>query len=319
MSNLAPARPGPSPSEAFARAAYGLLARVPAPSALATRMTTPGTYEAYTHERLHFLLDRAAVPGSWFVPHAPAGGTVLLLHGALTFALPPYAHCVEALLARGLRVLAIELDGHGENPRAFTAQGVAECAPAALRYLYGRPDVDAGRVGMLGVSLGGACALHAMANDPAVKAAVTVCTPLELKPGHPVQQALEFSGVATPGGLQMLAAMPAQHLMAFLEETMRVEGGALHMLDPRTPVAVNEAVRHLDPLGSAAALGDRPYMAVHGEWDTVAPADHARALHARASGPRELVVSAMRNHFTIMWCPRAMGAAADFLAKHLHA
>ena len=318
MQELVRARQDRSPSEAFARAAYGLLARVPAPSDLATRMTTPGRYASYDHERLHFPLGRAALPGSWFTPHAPSGGTVLLLHGALTYALPPYAHAVEALLAKGLRVLAIELDGHGENPRAFSPAGVAECAPAALRHLYGRDDVDPARVGIFGVSLGGACGLRAMAQDPAVKAMVSVCTPLTLAAGDPVQQTLEFSGVATPGGLQMLAAMPARHLMAFLEETMRVEGGdRLHMLDPRTPVLVDEAVQRLDPLGAVAALGDRPYMAVHGGWDTVAPADHARSLHARAAGPRELVISPMRNHFTIMWCPKAMGAAAGFLATHL--
>lgn len=313
----------PSLNEIVARAAYGLASRVPAASPMADRVQVPGTYETHALERARIPRDDGTadfLPGSLFTPRERSGGTVLLLHGAVTWALPPYAACIEALLARGLRVLAIELDGHGENPRAFAPAGVGTNAPAALRWLAARPDVDAARLGVMGVSLGGACALRATADDPAVRAVVTVCTPLALKPANPVQQVVEFSsGTFTPAGIAMMATMPAKHLMAFLEDGIRVEGHAapLHMLDARTPLLVDEAVKGLDPLGSAARLGDRAYLAIHGDWDTVAPADHARRLHAAATGPRDLVVSAARNHFTIMWCPRAMGAAADWFVRHL--
>lgn len=308
-------------NELVARAAYGVIGRLPAPSPLADRVQQPGTYETHALERVRIPRGDDFIPGSLFTPRERSGGTVLLLHGALTYALPPYAHCIEALLARGLRVLAIELDGHGENPRAFAPTAVAENAPTALRWLMARPDVDAERVGAMGVSLGGACALHAATEVERLKAVVTVCTPLSLRPAEALQQVVEFtSGVVTPGGIQMLATMPAKHLMAFLDEAMRVAGDGpreLHMLDPRTPLLVNEAVQRLDPLACVARLGDRPYLAIHGEWDTVAPAAHARTLHAAAPGPSELLVSPMRNHFTIMWCPRAMGAAADWFTRHL--
>jgi len=79
----------------------------------------------------------------------------------------------EALRARRYEVLLIELRGHGERPGPCTL-GVRE-AEDALQALAWARGCEAGsprRVGVLGLSMGGAVACQVAARDPDVRAVV---------------------------------------------------------------------------------------------------------------------------------------------------
>ena len=131
-----------------------------------------------------------AVPGYLLSP--PAGGpkngsgaAVCVVHGAGDTKTSFKWRLVQALLAEGLIVLTIDLPGHGDDrDRALIYPTVLSAIPAALRFLRRQPGVR--RVGLLGISLGGAVAIRSLADHrPAepdlVDALVIMETPVQLK------------------------------------------------------------------------------------------------------------------------------------------
>jgi dipeptidyl aminopeptidase/acylaminoacyl peptidase len=98
---------------------------------------------------------------------------VLLLHG--------YTACKDDMLshaaflhAAGYSLLLLDLRACGESQGSVVTLGgrEREDVAAALAYLRTRPDVDADHLGILGLSLGGALAILAACDMPAVRAVV---------------------------------------------------------------------------------------------------------------------------------------------------
>jgi dipeptidyl aminopeptidase/acylaminoacyl peptidase len=110
----------------------------------------------------------------WHVPKPPV---VILIPGldSVKEELHLYG---EDFLRRGVAVLA--LDGPGQGEMEFTHRMRFDYeVPVrhAISYLENRTDVDAGRVGLMGVSLGGYYAPRAAAYDHRVKAAIANAGP----------------------------------------------------------------------------------------------------------------------------------------------
>lgn len=81
----------------------------------------------------------------------------------------------EDLLRRGMAVLAIDGPGQGEMEFEQPMRPDYEVAVRyAIDYLEQRADLDAGRVGLIGVSLGGYYAARAAAHEPRLKGAVGI-------------------------------------------------------------------------------------------------------------------------------------------------
>jgi pimeloyl-ACP methyl ester carboxylesterase len=108
----------------------------------------------------------------WYVP-SRNGAAVAVIHGTGSNRLGVADHA--RLLARhGYGVLLFDLQGHGGSEGRSTSVPARfhEDADAALAYLHRRPDVRAGRIGVIGVSLGGEVAIEAAARDAAWRATV---------------------------------------------------------------------------------------------------------------------------------------------------
>jgi 2,6-dihydroxypseudooxynicotine hydrolase len=87
----------------------------------------------------------------------------------------------EAFLARGLATLAFDGPGMGETFHRMSM--VAEPRPmgvAILNYIETRPELDPGAVAIMGMSLGGHCAIRMAAHDPRVKAVAAVSPPFSV-------------------------------------------------------------------------------------------------------------------------------------------
>lgn len=86
----------------------------------------------------------------------------------------------NVFLARGMATLAFDGPGQGEGEYDFAIRGDYEVAVAAVvDYVGTRSDVDAGRIGLWGVSLGGYYAPRACAFESRIKACIALSGPFE--------------------------------------------------------------------------------------------------------------------------------------------
>ncbi len=112
----------------------------------------------------------------WHTPKAPV---VILVPGldSVKEELHVYG---DDFLARGMAVLAIDGPGQGEMEFTHPLRHDYEVPVGyALDYLAARDDVDAQRVGLMGVSFGGQFAVRSAAYEPRLKAVIENCGPYD--------------------------------------------------------------------------------------------------------------------------------------------
>jgi len=86
----------------------------------------------------------------------------------------------DDFLRRGIAVLAIDGPGQGEMEFEFPLRHDYEVPVMyAVDYLEGRPDVDAKRVGLMGVSFGGQFVVRAAAFEQRIRATIENCGPYD--------------------------------------------------------------------------------------------------------------------------------------------
>ena len=110
--------------------------------------------------------------GGWFLPGRERAA-VILAHG-LNGSCSTLLYHIEFLFKAGFSVLAIDLRAHGRSHGDTCTYGMLEANDVlgALDYLRTRPEVDPGRIGALGISLGAQSALRAALQDPGLRALV---------------------------------------------------------------------------------------------------------------------------------------------------
>jgi fermentation-respiration switch protein FrsA (DUF1100 family) len=189
----------------------------------------------------------------WWLPSVEAKGTVLHLHGNAAN-ISNHLPLVAWLPAAGFNVLMLDYRGFGRSEGKPTLDGVVDDALAALRHLRTRRDVDAGRLIVLGQSIGGATALRMLAADRAgVKLAV-------------IDSAFaSYRGIARDAALQSVVLAP---FLPFV----------LPLLPPRE----RDPVAMLDRL-------DLPLLFVHGTADAVIAYKHSEQMFAAAREPKRLI------------------------------
>lgn len=99
---------------------------------------------------------------------------LIICHGAGEFK-ENYTEMAQALANRGIACLALDMHGHGDSggvPFQIDMTEWTADVRAALDFLEGREDLDAARVGVLGLSSGGTAILEAAVLDPRIKAVI---------------------------------------------------------------------------------------------------------------------------------------------------
>ncbi|GJM19404.1 MAG: alpha/beta hydrolase [Phycisphaeraceae bacterium] len=136
-------------------------------------VTPPGV------EDVEFASADGTTLHGWFMPAfdaAPGERRPVVLHAHGNAGHVGWHAGFSAFLReRGVHVLLFDYRGYGRSDDARqTRRALLDDTRAALACLRARPDVDADRIGMYGVSLGGAFALPAAAEDTSVRAVVTL-------------------------------------------------------------------------------------------------------------------------------------------------
>lgn len=210
----------------------------------------------------------------WWIPAeagiGPAGPTVVLAHGWSSNKSDLLDRA--ALLHGRYNLLMLDFRNHGQSERADTTQGLREAGD--LRAMLDWLEASKGptEVVVLGVSMGGASALAAAADDPRIDAVIAESTHATL--ANAVQARLEAGGYpfSIPGNWAALL-------------------GALM----RTGVDMSAA----DPLQAIDNLDDRPLLLISGGQDrSIGPGDAESLLAAAtdAGSPAELEVCATAGH-----------------------
>jgi dienelactone hydrolase len=192
----------------------------------------------------------------------------------------------EPFLARGIAVLAIDGPGQGEAEYDVPIAGDYErAARAACDWIETRPDLDAGRIAMWGVSLGGYYAPRATAYEKRIKACIALSGPFEWK--------------------EIWSALPL-----LTREAFRVRSHCATEAD---------ALRHAATLSmrDAAPRITCPIYIVTGREDRLVPASHAERLAQAVRGPVELLIVEDGGHNANNRPYRYRSQTADWLAGTL--
>ena len=140
-------------------------------------------------EKLAVPVEESLVP-ALFGP--PAGGEptvagVLLLHD-YSGTKEDTNHIAAYLRARGHATLAVDLDGHGENPRGVISPSMEALMNEAATLLRDRSSRS--EISVVGIGLGGTLAIRLAAADASVERAVALDPPTTEDGGWPTVNAL---------------------------------------------------------------------------------------------------------------------------------
>jgi pimeloyl-ACP methyl ester carboxylesterase len=191
----------------------------------------------------------------WFIP-STNGAAVLVLHGSGSSRAAVLPHVLE-LAERGYGVLAIDARGHGRSggrPMEFGWHGEADVA-AAVSVLLRQPGVDASRIGVLGMSMGGEQALTAAAADPRIAAVVAE--------GATMRAFADVASIPAPAVSRWLSA--PHYWLQFAAADL--------MTSARQPIGLDEAVGRIAPRPVLLiAGGEGSEIAFSETYAAVAPA-----------------------------------------------
>ena len=197
---------------------------------------------------------------SWLFRSPVAEASVIVLHGHggnKHTALP-----LAQFLFPRYNVLMLDHRGHGESDGHRTTIGYEERLD-----VHGAVDLllerGLGPVGIYGMSMGGATAILATAEDPRIAAVVADSPYARLR--WAVQQSARLRGYPP-------IISPAVAFLGCLTT-------ALHLRYP---------MRSFDPVAVVGKIAPRPLLLMHGTEDEIIPVSSAHALFASAGEPKEL-------------------------------
>ncbi|WP_242371620.1 alpha/beta hydrolase [Anaeromyxobacter sp. SG26] len=225
----------------------------------------------------------------WFVRGRPRAGAVVLLHGMGANRLTMVDRA-RFLSAAGYSVLLIDFRAHGESPGEESTYGALESRDARAAVEFVRSALPGERVGVIGISMGGAAALLGETPLP-VEALV-------LESVYPtIRDAVRDRLRAWLGPI----GPPLTSLV-------------LHSIFPRDGVRAAD-LRPIDRISEQTA----PVLVAAGTADRYTTPSESRALFERARSPKELWEVDRAAHVDLhAFAPaeyeRRVGA---FLARHL--
>jgi pimeloyl-ACP methyl ester carboxylesterase len=235
-------------------------------------------------ERVAIAFEGKTLYGVLRKPSGAAGKTPVVIMAPGLDSTKEELHAYEEpFLARGIAIVAIDGPGQGEAEYDIPIAGDYErAARAVCDWIATRADLDAGRIAMWGVSLGGYYAPRATAYEKRIKACIALSGPFEWK--------------------EIWAGLPL-----LTREAFRVRSHCATEAD---------ALRHAATLSmkDAAARITCPIYIVTGRQDRLVPASHAEQLARSVSGPVELLIVEDGGHNANNRPYRYRSQTADWLA-----
>jgi fermentation-respiration switch protein FrsA (DUF1100 family) len=200
----------------------------------------------------------------WLIPGRPNAGSVLLMHGVRASRLQMLGRA-RFLHRQGFTVLLFDFQAHGESPGRAITFGYLEALDARAAFDLLKRRTPAGRIGVIGLSLGGAAAILA-----------------ELPADAMILEAVYASfSRAVENRLTMRLGTMGRYLAPILVWQVKPRLG----FDPEA----------LQPAERISKLR-MPLLLIAGDADRHATLDEAELLYARANEPKHLWIIAGASH-----------------------
>jgi alpha-beta hydrolase superfamily lysophospholipase len=260
----------------------------------------PGRYDRYTIDRLDIPMREGYVPALHVVPRGGALAAVCVVHGSGCDKTSYAWRLVDTLVERGLALLLIDMDGHGENPRAQSFPAITENVDVAVAWLRERYS----SVGLLGVSLGGCVAARAVADGVAVDALAVLEAPPLL---HYTQADVyrEAIALARPYLLDLFNDCTVQALIKAWEYP-----------PIRAAISTWDLIEALDVRGSLARI-DTPLLLIYGASDAIVKPDQAAQVWAALPTDATFHLLPGVSHLTMVLTPQALQIIEAWLEETL--
>ena len=232
----------------------------------------PSEYKA-DYEDVSFASADGIVLKGWLVKsarHGQKSSAIVICHGVGANR-SDFTGLAASLSQRGHFVLLFDFRAHGESGGRRTSLGYHEQKDidAALAFLKTRHEIDPGRIGIYGFSMGGSTAILAAAKTGAFSAVVADSAFTRLR-----DQAKD-------------AITGFYHLPAFPFLQLAVLGYELYF---------QTHVDAISPVSTIAAIAPRPVLIVAGEGDKLIQPDNGRKLFAAAGEPKEFWIIPGADH-----------------------
>jgi alpha-beta hydrolase superfamily lysophospholipase len=233
------------------------------------------------HEEVSFAGEGEGVVlrGWLFRTTAPRRGTVVFLHGRNQNR-EASLQVASTLVERGYDVLAYDSRAHGESTGTYSTFGYYEKRDLSRAIDY----LGADEVLVMGVSLGGAVALQAAAEDPRISGVIAISS---------------FTSMQQIVRDQIPWVVPT----AWVRGTVRNAGEVAHV-----------RVEDVDTVRAARRI-HVPVLLLHGAEDRFAAPAHSRQIDAALAGPHELVLVEGAHHNDVLPSATAWTAIDGWLAS----
>jgi fermentation-respiration switch protein FrsA (DUF1100 family) len=223
------------------------------------------------------------------------------------------------LAGLGYGVLSFDFRGYGqsggERGNVLPDEQVSDIRNA-VTWLAARPEIDPGRMGVIGSSLGGSIAIVASAQDERIKACVAGCPfgrgDAALRNQYNTEEKFQAflkkveKKKRTNGRL-------GRFEIVFIPENIRSH------LPTGTPMEFTATTVYgflaLNTLDVVAQIEPRPLFIIHAADDHVVPVDSAHALKARAGAHCDVEIIPAGDHFIFSAKP-VIQRIGDWLTKN---
>lgn len=207
---------------------------------------------------------------AWLIAQREAArGTIIYLHGVGDCKIGGIA-LARFLYNHGFHVFLYDSRQHGESEGQYCTYGYYEKRDVStvIDYLESRNDINAGKIGIFGTSMGAAVAIQAAAIEPRIRAVVAEASFTDLR-------------TITVDYQRRIAKLPWHFLRnVALSRSQKVAGFK---------------AREVSPLNDVRRL-TAPILFIHGTKDELISVEYSKLLYRQATGLKDLLLVEGANH-----------------------
>ena len=243
-------------------------------------------------ERVEVPFEGKSLPGLLHFPQGSDGKKVpciICIDGMDGFREQLVTNYGDKFLNRGMAVLALDGPGQGEcclRKIHCTTDNFTRVAKDVLDFIVARPEIDAEKMGVTGISMGSFWATQMAASDPRFKAAAVMLFCHE--PG--MNTIFNMAAPTFKNRYMWMAGYEDEQKFDIFARTLTLDG-----------------------IGAKIQC---PFLMVGGEDDELSPVEHSYTLHKEITAPKKIVVYQNEKH-EIRALQDVMAAVADWLRDRL--